>query len=164
MPDWDEHRPVGASVDDRLMGGGTSVIQQTFWSKLQCPRVNRPILHPCTSSIPIWEPSKRWRNGSLWDLKRRIKPPEHLGINIYVTARYYQYPPATFKILQDPRRPMATTCTSQKSCHLLYKTWNIQHCHMGVSINGGTPIAGWFLFGKIPSFEMDENIRGTPMT
>ena len=28
--------------------------------------------------------------------------------------------------------------------------------HLGGSINGGTPIAGWFI-GKIPSFEMDDD-------
>ena len=36
--------------------------------------------------------------------------------------------------------------------------------YMVVSINGGTPIAGWFLFGKIPSFEMENDYRGTPVS
>ena len=29
---------------------------------------------------------------------------------------------------------------------------------------GRPPIAGWFLLGKIPSFEMDDGFGGTPMT
>ena len=30
--------------------------------------------------------------------------------------------------------------------------------------HGDTPIAGWFISGKIPSFEMDDDIQGSPMT
>ena len=83
----------------------------------------------------VWYPST-WidtREKRRWETENRV------------ASQCWELGHHLWSVAEDVHRPLSMACVT--ALHVVYRS----------TINGRSPIYGWYLLGKIPSFEMDDS-------